>query len=389
LSAIYERLGLAPAVNARGTYSDLGGSRLSPGVLRAMEESNRAFIEMEDLLQKSGAAVATLLGVEAARVTPGAAASLALCAAACVTRGDGKAIERLPDTTGLPNEIIIQHAHRYKYDRCLRLAGIGFVEPAGASVTADTLAAAINAKTAAIIHPAHLNDVPGSLSLEKVAAIARSRDIPVIVDAAYKVEPPVDIRSWLERGADVVCISAKYFSGPNAGGFVFGRRRVIDWIAACDFTGFESSDYLTFGRVFKLDRQIVCGVVEALREWMALDFDARYRQYGEQVKNLTKSLAGYPGLTLVPRFFTMEETLEQGPTNSLEVLLPSGVDPQQLRKRLSERPQRVLLHAYENSIAAAMETLLPGEEDIVGRRIREELDLIAGEAAGFGRRTGR
>lgn len=387
MSAIYERLGLAPTVNARGT-SDLGGSRLSAGVLRAMEESNRALIEMEDLLQKSGAAVAMLLGVEAARVTPGAAASLALCAAACVTRGDGKAIERLPDTTGLPSEVIIQHPHRYKYERCMRLAGIRFVEPAGASVPADTLAAAITAKTAAIIHPAHLNDAPGSLNLEKVAAIARSRDIPVIVDAAYKVEPPVDIRSWLERGADVVCISEKYFSGPNAGGFVFGRRRVIDWIAACDFTGFESSDYLTFGRVFKLDRQIVCGAVETLREWIALDFDSHYRQYGEQVKNLTKCLTGYPGPTLVPRFFTMEEALERGPINSLEVMLPSGVDPQQLRRRLSERPQRVLPHVYKNSIAAAMEALLRGEEDIVGRRIREEPDLIASEAVSSSRRAG-
>ncbi len=378
MSTIYQRLGLEPAVNARGTYSDLGGSRLSPTVWRAMEESNGAFIEMEELLQKSGADIARMLDAEAARVTPGVAASLALCAAACVTRGDRKAIERLPDTTGKPNEILLQRGHRYKYARCLKLAGITLVEPDGAgALTPQQLTSAITQRTAAIVLPAHLNGAPGTLGIEAVASIARQHDVPLIVDAAYKVEPPAGIRSWFERGADVVCISAKYFSGPNAGGFVFGRKRLIDWIAACDFTGFESSDYLTFGRVFKLDRQIVVGVVEALREWMTLDFDARYKQYAEQADNLARDLKDQSGLSVQRRFFTMEETLEQGPTNCLQVVLPKHVDPESLMRGLSARAPRVLVHAYENSIAVAMETLLPGEEAIVGRRIKEELSQLA------------
>jgi L-seryl-tRNA(Ser) seleniumtransferase len=378
VSTVYQRLGLEPAVNARGTYSDLGGSRLSPTVWRAMEESNGAFIEMEDLLQKSGAEIARMLDVEAARVTPGVAASLALCAAACVTRGDTKAIEKLPDTTGKPSEILIQRGHRYKYARCLKLAGVQLVEPDGdGPLTAAQFAAAISPRTAAIVLPAHLNGVDGTLGIEAVAAMARKHNVPLIVDAAYKVEPPAGIRSWYERGADIVCISAKYFSGPNAGGFVFGRKTLIDWIAACDFTGFESSDYLTFGRVFKLDRQIVVGVVEALREWMTLDFDVRYRQYAEQADNLARDLKDQPGLGLQRRFFTMEETLEQGPTNCLQIVLPKNVDPKSLMRGLSARAPRVLVHAFEDSIAVAMETVLPGEEAIVGRRIKEELRALA------------
>lgn len=388
---IFERLGLAPAINARGTYSDLGGSRLSPGVWQAMQESNRAFIEMEDLLRKTGDAIAQLLGAEAARVTPGVAASLALSAAACMTRGDGRAIERLPDVSGLPNEMLIQRGHRYKYDRCLRLSGIGLVEVNGqgnGEVTPEVLAAAIGPRTAAIIFPAHLNNAPGTLGLEEVAAVARKREVPVVVDAAYMVDPPANIASWLARGGDVVCISAKYYGGPNAGGFVFGRRELIDWIARCDFTGFESSDYLTFGRVFKMDRQIVVGVVEALREWMAIDHQARFSQYAEQAFNLSRTLADIPGVTPLPRFFTMEETLEDGPINCLQIMLPMQIDARMVARQLSERPPRVLVHAVDKSIVAVMDTVLPGEEAVIGERIGQELALLTGRVPQTARRAG-
>lgn len=379
MAGVYERLGLAPAINARGTYTDLGGSRLSPGVWRAMEESNRSFIEMEDLLQKSGDAIAQMLGVEAARVTPGVSAALALSAAACVTRGDGRAIERLPDTAQLPNEVLIQHGHRYKYDRCLRLAGIDLKEiGSGTQITAKELEAAFSPKVAMAIFPAHLDGAQGTLPLEEFSKVARDKGVPIVVDAAYKVDPPEQMRSWFDRGSDLVCISSKYLGGPNSGGFVFGRRKVIDWIAACDFTGFESSDYLTFGRPFKLDRQIIVGVTEAVREWVSSDHQARLTTYNTQVSNLSAIVDKIAGARLMPRFFTMEETLEEGPTNCLQIILPKAVDARAVAQRLRERAPRVLLHVFGNSLAVAMEVVVPGEELIIGRRIAEEVASMGG-----------
>ena len=380
MPGVYERLGLAPAINARGTYTDLGGSRLSPGVWQAMEESNRSFIEMEDLLQKSGDAIARMLNVEAARVTPGVSAALALSAAACMTRGDGRAIERLPDAVDLPNEVLIQHGHRYKYDRCLRLAGIRLKEiGSGKQITPDELAAAIGPKTAMAIFPAHLDGAQGTLRLEQFSKTARDKGVPVVVDAAYKVDPPDQMRSWFERGGDLVCISSKYLGGPNSGGFVFGRHQLIDWIARCDFTGFESSDYLTFGRPFKLDRQIIVGVAEAVREWTQLDHQERLTTYTEQISKLSGIVREIPGVRLVPRFFTMEETLEDGPSNCLQIVLPKTIDARTVAQRLRERAPRVLLHVYGNSLAVAMEVVLPGEELIIGQRILEEVASCGGD----------
>src|SRR6185369_12378958 len=123
MHSIFAKLGVKPVINACGIYTDLGGSRLSPTVWAAMEEMNRHFVRMPDLLDQSGRIIAELLGAESARVTPGAAAAIALGTCACMTGMDSAAWERLPDTTGVKNEVLIQRGHRYKYDRQVSMTG--------------------------------------------------------------------------------------------------------------------------------------------------------------------------------------------------------------------------------------------------------------------------
>ena len=128
---IFARLGTRPIINACGIYTDLGGSRLSPTVWSAMAESNRQYVRMVDLLESSGRILAGHLGAEAGRVTTGAAASIVLMVAAAITEGDGAASARLPDTTGLRDEIVLQGNHRYKYDRQIPLTGARLVLASG------------------------------------------------------------------------------------------------------------------------------------------------------------------------------------------------------------------------------------------------------------------
>ena len=70
---IYEQLGTKPVINARGIYTDLGGSVLAPGVWAAMESANQHFADLPELLDATGQMIAGLMGAEAARVTPGMA----------------------------------------------------------------------------------------------------------------------------------------------------------------------------------------------------------------------------------------------------------------------------------------------------------------------------
>jgi L-seryl-tRNA(Ser) seleniumtransferase len=365
---VFERLGTRPVINACGIYTDLGGSRLSPGVLAAMVESNRQFVRMADLLESSGRIIAGRLGAEAARVTPGAAASIALMVAGAIAGGDGAVGERLPDTEGLKRDILLQRNHRYKYDRQIRLTGARIVLVGDERGTSEgELGGAIGPDTAAIFLPAHLDGSGRTVPLDRVVAIARRANVPVLVDAAYLCWPLESMTALIGSGADAVCFSAKYFGGPNAGGFIAGRRGMIDAISANNFIRYESGPYRTFGRPFKLDRQTVAAVVTALIEWLDQDHAARWRRYEDWAARLGASIGGIAGVRATPMCFTMEERLVPSPVNSLVVDL--GAD----RSSAAEVAARLL--AGDPSVALVVEA---------GRLVccfdvmtEEEVDLVA------------
>src|SRR5437763_3896156 len=89
---VYDHLGVTPLINAQGNQTVLGGSTPSARVRRAMQDAERYYVDMEQLLERSGAVIAELLGAEAAYVTTGAAGALALGTAACIAGADPEKI---------------------------------------------------------------------------------------------------------------------------------------------------------------------------------------------------------------------------------------------------------------------------------------------------------
>src|SRR5207253_1578773 len=94
----------------------------------AWVDASRHFVDLLDLQNKVGDKIAQLIGVEAALVTTGAAGSLLLGTAAVVTGGDRRFVRRLPDTTGMKNEVLVQTAHHSCYDNQLTDVGVRLIE---------------------------------------------------------------------------------------------------------------------------------------------------------------------------------------------------------------------------------------------------------------------
>ena len=379
-SSIFHKMGTRPLINACGVYTDLGGSVLSPTVWEAMEDANRSFVGMVDLLEQSGRVLARLMGAEAARVTTGASAAIALATAACMTGMEGPRWEQLPDTSGMKNEVLMQRLHRYKYDRCARLTGARIVEAGSSTATTrDQFAAALGPQTAVVLYPAHLESRPGSLPLRDVIEIAHARNVPVLVDAAYLNYPISLMRSFTATGADLVCFSSKYFSGPNSTGFVCGRADLMQAVAGVDFTRYESGKYLSFGRPFKLDRQMIVATVVALEEWLAMDHDARWRSYRARVEVISRAASSVPGITLAPQCFTMDERLVPDPVNCLALRFAPGSahSAQSVCDALAAGDPSVatvvLTDAAGDALVIAVDTVLDGQEHVIAERLRRAL----------------
>lgn len=225
-------LGLRPVINAAGYPSRLGGTRLAPAVVAAMSAAARTFVPIAEMQARASELIVALTGAEAGCVASGADACLTLAAAACIAGDDLAAMDRLPDTTGLRNEIVMHRAHRNPFDHALRIPGgrlveFGYLGPSsGVGAYHWQMHAAFTERTAASFYA----DSPMGwvIDFKTFAAISHEHGVPVIVDAAPTQLPPENLRRWVELGADLVaCAGGKYIGGPAASGFLAGRRHLV------------------------------------------------------------------------------------------------------------------------------------------------------------------
>ena len=93
-----------------------------------MSEASKCFVPLIDLQVAAGARFSKMLGVPAAIVTSGGAGSILLATAACIAGKDPSKIQRLPDTTGMKNEVIMVRQHRMGFDHACRATGAHIVD---------------------------------------------------------------------------------------------------------------------------------------------------------------------------------------------------------------------------------------------------------------------
>ena len=198
-----------------------------------MDEAAASTWRPDDLQAWAGEAIAELTGAEAGWVTAGAAAAMTLAAAACIARTRLSAMDALPDTAGLPAEIIVQRGHRNAYDRAFSTAGARIVEVGypwieGVGLTYEwQLEAAFSERTVAVGHLA-LADADG-VPLRRVCELAAAHGVPVIVDAAAELPPSSNLRRFVDEGAALVAFSGgKAIRGPQGSGMLAGRRELIE-----------------------------------------------------------------------------------------------------------------------------------------------------------------
>lgn len=319
MTNVYERLGVRTIINAKGPSTRLSGGVMRPEVAGAMIEAAQHCVEMAELQARASEIIAEITGAEAGLVTAGAAAALMLGAAACITGLDAGRMNRLPDTAGMADEIVMARSQRNFYDHMIRAVGARLVEVglpdryAGAGVRDAEpweIADALSERTAAVHWVAGPNPRP---ALEQVIEVAHAAGVPVMVDAAAQLPPAANLKRFIDSGADLVVFSGgKAIGGPQASGLLCGRRYLIMaaalqnldldvfyelWAPPAHFidkTRLKGLPQHGIGRGCKVGKEEIVGLLAALRLFVEEDAPARRARWLDLMQELASGLDGLP-----------------------------------------------------------------------------------------------
>ena len=314
---IYESLGVRPLINARGTVTIVGGSKMLPEVKRAMDLATNHFVQIDELMDGVGKRLGELTGAEWGVVTAGCGAALTLGTAACVAGGDPDKLAQLPDLSNLKDEVVIPTHSRNVYEHSVRGAGVRVIEAA----SAEAFEAALGPRTAMVMVMARRDSDQGPMGLRNLAAIAKRHGVPVLVDAA--AEGLIVPNPHLERGASMVAYSGgKCLRGPQCAGILLGEKNLVQaaWIHGAPHHG--------FARGMKIGREEIMGMLAAVEVWMKRDHDAEYAEWTSWMDHIADHVKQVPGV-------------------STELLHPQGRANRTPRLIIEWDPKRIPLTGYD------------------------------------------
>jgi D-glucosaminate-6-phosphate ammonia-lyase len=366
---IYDDLGIKTLINGYATLTRLGGSLMPPEVLDAMAEAARSFVDIDELQLKVGRRIAEWTHNEAAYITSGAAAGLALATAACIAGTDPILRERLPFSDGMKNEVVVHSKGKVHYDFAVRQAGGKLVEigtQCGASE--EDFTNSLGDRTAAVLYFYNPSLMAGQVTVERAAELVKDGNIPLIVDAAAQIPPVENLWRFTEMGADLVLFSGgKGLCGPQSSGLMLGRADLIN--AAV----FNACPRPFIGRPMKAGKEEIVGLMAAVRRYLDLDHDELMASYEDQVQRVVTAFSDCPNVD-ARRSFPSEAGQ---PMPRAEIIL----DGQSLGTRrddileelLSGEPGISLAPSGANGIYINPQTLRPGDIEIIIPRLAEIL----------------
>ena len=359
----FRELGVRPFINASGTYTAMTASLMPQEVMDAINYASKQYVMLDDLHDRVGERIAKLVRAEAAMVTSGAASALTLGTAGVLTGADRQKIGDLPDLANMKSEVIIQKAHRFGYDRALRNCGVRLVEVE----SRDDLERAVNDKTAMMLFYNN-NNKEGRIQDKEFAELGRKHGVPTMNDAAADVPPLENLWKYTEMGFDLVAFSGgKGIRGPQSAGLLLGRKPLI---AAARMNASPNGNAI--GRGMKVNKEEMVGMLAALELFVAKDHDKEGREFerrADVIRSAAASVSGVKAEIFVPEVANHVPHVRVTWDATAKPLKGAAV----VRAMLDGEPS-IAIRSEGESLVVGVWMMQPGEEKIVARRLRQELD---------------
>ena len=377
----YDKLGVPKIINAAGTYTTLTAACMPPVVLAAVQKAALHPVRLRDLQEKSGEYIARRLQCEGAVVTSGAAGAITLATAACLQNANNNDPLSMPEAIdGMKNQVIVQRAHRYGYDHAIFLCGARITEV----VTVDDYkraCAAGNAVMTNFFNAAEEEDGEAGtaqIGREEWLRIAHEHNIPCHIDAAADMPPISNLWKYTGMGFDLVAFSGgKGMRGPQNAGLLLGKKHLTDLAQQ------NNNPEEGVGRGMKVAKEQIVGMVAAVDWVLSHTEESMQGDYQKRVDLIVAAMKGIPSVTtetVVPRIanhvphllIRFDPSVTGVTTTEIVTKLREGKPSIELNPNTGKPPNQGI-PSNANTLVVGVWMLQPGEDAVVGRRIREAL----------------
>lgn len=364
--SIYQKYGLKKIVNGSGKMTALGATAVHPEIARALSDAAMDYVDIDELMAAAGQAIAQVTGAESGCPTVGAAAGVAIAAAAVIAGTNLTLIERLPNSDGLKNEIVLQKGHSVHFgaaiSQMISLGGGRAIEVGQANhVEKAHIEQAITDKTAALFYvKSHHAVQKGMQSIDTMTAIAKERGLPLIIDAAAEE----DFRKYIAAGADLVVYSGgKALGGPTSG-FICGKAGLVK---ACRM------QYKGIGRAMKVGKEAMTGLMAALERYGSVVEDPQ-----RQIDRMNWLARQFDGIAGIEGRVVQDEAGRA--IYRAQLTIDAGVVGKSADSIIKEleagTPAIYTRNHYANlgMISVDPRPLLAGQEELIAARIKEVIN---------------
>jgi len=359
----FRELGVRPFINAAGTYTAMTASLMPREVVEAIEYASEHYVMLDELHDKVGVRLASLLSCEAAMVTSGAASALTLGTAAVLTGTDRQKIVDLPNLATMKREVITQKSHRFGYDHAVRNCGVTIVEVE----TREELERAVNEQTAMMLFY-NANNHVGQIRDEEFAQLGKKHGIPTLNDCAADVPPVENLWKYTKMGFDLVAFSGgKGICGPQSAGLLLGRKALIE---AARLNGPPNSN--SIGRGLKVNKEEMLGMLVAVELYLKRDHARERREFDERAETIRKgavSVSGVKAEVFVP------DVANHVPHIRISWDAASnGLTAASVVQAMRDGEPSIGIRAEDDTIVVGVWMMRPGEDQVVARRLRQVLE---------------
>lgn len=289
---IYDELGVQKLINAVGTYTVVGASKMSERTLKMLCEASRWNVSIEKLQTVLADRIATMTRNEAAFLCNSCSTALYLATAAFAAKHYGRPFHTLSKQEVENCEVVALWGQHIPYDHAIEQLGvklkfIGFPNMQ-AALASEALSEAINERTIFCYFAPRTTDGyygEGCMNLSDYLRIAHQCGVPVLADGAAQLPPKSNLWRYTEMGADIACFSGgKDLAGPQASGLAVGKKEYIEQMRQVGFPNYDC------GRLMKIGREEMVALYAAIEQYMEIDEEKRLAWCEDEVALLVREM---------------------------------------------------------------------------------------------------